>query len=153
VTSGGAGTVRPLALGPQASAAYGCGHGRCSASDRRRPGLDPRRDRTHRGSRAIRTSRPCARYRRCAGQPHHLRGGAPPGRSAGGSGVSIRGLIARALDIRTVRGIRGATSVASDTPDGIAGAVDELLAELRSANDLNPSAVISAIFTVTPDLV
>ncbi len=67
--------------------------------------------------------------------------------------MSIRGLIARALDIRTVRGIRGATSVASDTPDGIAGAVDELLAELRSANDLNPSEVISAIFTVTPDLV
>lgn len=67
--------------------------------------------------------------------------------------MSIRGLIARALDIRSVRGIRGATSVESDTPSEIAEAVDELLSKLRSENNLLQSEVISAIFTVTPDLV
>ncbi len=67
--------------------------------------------------------------------------------------MSIRTLIARALDIRTVRGIRGAISVDRDTPDGIAGAVDELIGALRRENALSDEEVISAIFTVTPDLV
>ncbi len=61
--------------------------------------------------------------------------------------------LARALRLPSVRAIRGATAVADDSPGGIAMAVDELLAELRRANDLDPSDVISAIFTVTPDLV
>lgn len=67
--------------------------------------------------------------------------------------MSVRGLIARMLDIRSVRGIRGATSVDLDTPDGIAVAVAELVNALRHENELADDEVISAIFTVTPDLV
>jgi chorismate mutase len=61
--------------------------------------------------------------------------------------------LARALPRPSVRAIRGATAVADDSPERIAGAVAELLAELRRANALDPAEVISAIFTVTPDLV
>lgn len=67
--------------------------------------------------------------------------------------MRLRQLLARALPLPTVRAIRGATVVPDDTPDGIAAAVAELLGELRRANQLVPSEVISAIFTVTPDLV
>lgn len=62
-------------------------------------------------------------------------------------------MIARVLDIRSVRGIRGAISVELDTPDGIAAAVNELVCALRRENALSDQEVISAIFTVTPDLV
>lgn len=67
--------------------------------------------------------------------------------------MSVRGLISRALDLRSVRAIRGATSVPDDSPCGIAEAVNELLASLRHENRLRHDEVISAIFTVTPDLV
>ncbi len=67
--------------------------------------------------------------------------------------MTIARWLARILPMPSVRAIRGATVVANDTPDGIAAAVAELLAELRRANDLDPAEVISAIFTVTPDLV
>ena len=49
--------------------------------------------------------------------------------------------------------LRGATTVESDSPEQIAAATTELLNELTSRNGLAPSDIISAIFTVTPDIV
>jgi chorismate mutase len=51
-----------------------------------------------------------------------------------------------------IRGIRGATVAAADTPEAIRGATRELLLALIAANDLQPEDVASVIFTVTPDL-
>ena len=51
-----------------------------------------------------------------------------------------------------IRGIRGATVAAADTPDAIRGATRELLLALTEANGLDPADVASVIFTVTPDL-
>lgn len=65
----------------------------------------------------------------------------------------LRNLITRALAVPSVRAIRGATSVPDDTPEEMAVAVRELLAALRHENALRHDEVISAIFTVTPDLV
>lgn len=67
--------------------------------------------------------------------------------------MTLRGMFARALRVPTVRAIRGATSVPNDTAGAIAEAVCELLASLRHENALRHDEVISAIFTVTPDLV
>lgn len=52
----------------------------------------------------------------------------------------------------TVRGIRGATTASHDTPQAILDATRELLETLVQANDLDPGAIASIIFTVTPDL-
>ena len=49
-------------------------------------------------------------------------------------------------------GIRGATTVASDTRDLIREATQELLSELMTANALQTGEIVSAIFTMTPDL-
>lgn len=49
--------------------------------------------------------------------------------------------------------LRGATTVESDSPKNIAEATAELLTELASRNGLSASDVVSAIFTVTPDIV
>ena len=51
-----------------------------------------------------------------------------------------------------VRGIRGATVVAADTPEAIRAATRELLLALTEANGLLPDDVASIIFTLTPDL-
>jgi len=51
-----------------------------------------------------------------------------------------------------VRGIRGATVAEVDTAESIRGATRELLAELVTANGLDPADIASVIFTVTPDL-
>lgn len=67
--------------------------------------------------------------------------------------MTIRAMFARALQVPTVRAIRGATSVPDDTAGAIADAVRELLGSLRHENGLRYDEVISAIFTVTPDLV
>jgi chorismate mutase len=48
--------------------------------------------------------------------------------------------------------IRGAVQVGSDTPADIAAAVAELVGELTRQNDLAPERMISALFTMTPDL-
>jgi len=53
---------------------------------------------------------------------------------------------------RTVRGIRGATTVDSDTPDQIRHATRELLETIVARNGITSADVISAIFTVTHDL-
>jgi chorismate mutase len=49
--------------------------------------------------------------------------------------------------------LRGATTVETDSPEQIAAATAELLNELTSRNGLVPADIISAIFTVTPDIV
>ena len=53
----------------------------------------------------------------------------------------------------TIRGIRGATTVAADQPDLILQATRELLEAILEENDgMNPEDVASALFTVTDDL-
>ncbi|SRR5579883_2249405 len=52
-----------------------------------------------------------------------------------------------------VRGIRGATSVAADTPEEISAATTELLKEILRANQIEQfDEIASAIFTTTGDL-
>jgi chorismate mutase len=53
---------------------------------------------------------------------------------------------------RAVRALRGAITVEVDDPHEIRDATQELLDELMHANDLDRDDIISAIFTVTPDL-
>jgi chorismate mutase len=52
----------------------------------------------------------------------------------------------------TVRGIRGATAVTTDTPDAVLAATRELLEAIVRLNDISPPDIASVIFTVTPDL-
>ena len=54
---------------------------------------------------------------------------------------------------RTVRALRGATTVSADDPLLIREGVQELLETLLEENDLTPNEIISAVFTATPDLV
>ncbi len=54
---------------------------------------------------------------------------------------------------RSVRAVRGATTVLDDNPALIREAVTELLEAVLDDNDLAPNDIISAIFTTTPDLV
>ncbi len=51
-----------------------------------------------------------------------------------------------------VRGIRGATTVASNTREDILAATRELLDEIVRANEIDPDHVASIIFSTTPDL-
>lgn len=51
-----------------------------------------------------------------------------------------------------VRALRGATQVDLDEREHLLSAVRELLAELLSANRLEPDDFISVIFTVTADI-
>lgn len=51
-----------------------------------------------------------------------------------------------------VRSIRGATTVSQNTVEAIREAVMELLDELEVRNDIHPTEIISATFTVTRDL-
>jgi chorismate mutase len=53
---------------------------------------------------------------------------------------------------RRVRAFRGATTVDADDPALIAEATTELVRELARRNALEPDDLISAFFTVTPDL-
>lgn len=54
---------------------------------------------------------------------------------------------------RSVRAVRGATTVTADQPVLIREAVQEMLDALLDDNDLAPVDIISAVFTATPDLV
>jgi chorismate mutase len=67
--------------------------------------------------------------------------------------MTWRSAVARALRVPSTRAIRGAISVACDTPLEIEVAVTHLVNELTTANQLASAELISAIFTVTPDLV
>jgi chorismate mutase len=51
-----------------------------------------------------------------------------------------------------MRAIRGAITVTDDTKEAIAEATVELLTEIARRNDLRPEEVVSAFFTLTPDL-
>ena len=51
-----------------------------------------------------------------------------------------------------VRGIRGATVAAADTPEAIRAATRELMLALIEANGLVAEDIASVIFTLTPDL-
>jgi len=51
-----------------------------------------------------------------------------------------------------VRGIRGATTVDSNSAEAILQATRELLAAIVAANNVNPEDIASAIFTLTPYL-
>ena len=48
--------------------------------------------------------------------------------------------------------IRGAIDVASDTPAAIRNAVEQLVREIGSRNGIDQRDIISAMFTMTPDL-
>jgi chorismate mutase len=50
------------------------------------------------------------------------------------------------------RGIRGATTVESDSASAILSATRELLASIIEANQVRTEDIASALFTVTPDL-
>jgi len=52
-----------------------------------------------------------------------------------------------------IRGLRGATRVARDDSESIRAATRQLLAEMLLRNSLRQDAIVSAFFTVTPDLV
>src|ERR687886_214822 len=56
------------------------------------------------------------------------------------------------MGVRHIRAIRGATTADSDEPEVIRAATRELLAQMTARNGLQPSDVISAVFTVTGDL-
>lgn len=51
-----------------------------------------------------------------------------------------------------LRGLRGATTCTSDTPDEIEHATQELLRGMMDRNDLSHDDVVSVIFTTTTDL-
>lgn len=51
-----------------------------------------------------------------------------------------------------IRAIRGATTVAENSAEAIAEAVTEMLDALESQNQLDPTQIISATFSVTRDL-
>ena len=52
-----------------------------------------------------------------------------------------------------IRGLRGATRVARDDSESVRAATRQLLAEMLLRNSLRQDAIVSAFFTVTPDLV
>jgi chorismate mutase len=54
---------------------------------------------------------------------------------------------------RTLRALRGAITVPTDDPESIRDATQELLDELMHLNGFEPADVVSAVFTVTRDLV
>jgi len=51
-----------------------------------------------------------------------------------------------------LRGVRGAITVDADTPDLIDCAVRDLVTRLAEVNAIDPTDVVSAIFSATPDL-
>ncbi|MBV9881064.1 MAG: chorismate mutase [Gemmatirosa sp.] len=56
------------------------------------------------------------------------------------------------LPMPRFRAVRGAITVDADDPALIEAAVRELLVELTTLNALTPDAVVSALFSATPDL-
>jgi chorismate mutase len=52
-----------------------------------------------------------------------------------------------------VRGIRGAITISEDTPEEVIQATQEMLTALMQKNDFALEDIVSAIFTVTPDIV
>lgn len=69
-----------------------------------------------------------------------------------GGGVNWRRHLRRWLRLPTVRAVRGAIAVASDDAAEMRAAVHELIGEVVRRNALAPAEVVSALFTLTPDL-
>lgn len=53
---------------------------------------------------------------------------------------------------KVCRGVRGATTAASNTADAIVAATEEILRAVIKANGIEEEEVASVIFTTTPDL-
>lgn len=51
-----------------------------------------------------------------------------------------------------VRGVRGATTVENNTFEEVSQAVLEIMAEIEQKNQIDPRDIVSAMFSVTPDL-
>lgn len=51
-----------------------------------------------------------------------------------------------------MRGVRGAITVEENSAEKIRNATQELLSEILEKNSLTPEDIVSAFFTVTPDL-
>ena len=51
-----------------------------------------------------------------------------------------------------VRGIRGATTITADNADEVLATTSELLEAIRQANQFEPEAIASILFTVTSDI-
>jgi len=51
-----------------------------------------------------------------------------------------------------MRAIRGAITVVENSPSAIASAVKELVETIARENQIAPADIVSAIFTLTPDL-
>ncbi|MDX1978441.1 MAG: chorismate mutase [Pseudanabaenaceae cyanobacterium bins.68] len=51
-----------------------------------------------------------------------------------------------------VRGVRGATTVENNTFEEVRQAVLEIMGEIEQKNQIDPSDIVSAMFSVTPDL-
>ena len=52
----------------------------------------------------------------------------------------------------TLRGVRGATTVAENTDEAVLAATRRLLRAMIKANDIDPDDVASVLLTTTPDL-
>lgn len=48
--------------------------------------------------------------------------------------------------------VRGATTIANDTPEAVMAATEELLSELFNRNRIRPESLVSIVFTVTSDI-
>ena len=64
----------------------------------------------------------------------------------------INNFISMTTEQWRVRGLRGATTVNQNTKAAITEAVDELLDVLETHNQIDPAEIVSAVFSVTPDL-
>lgn len=49
--------------------------------------------------------------------------------------------------------VRGATTIETDTPEQVKQYTGELLEEMMERNNIRPDAIVSVIFTTTPDIV
>ncbi len=70
----------------------------------------------------------------------------PVGQEASGAGME------KGPGGKKVRGLRGAVDVEENTAPAIIAATERLLREIVIRNELETGDIISAIFTVTPDL-
>lgn len=51
-----------------------------------------------------------------------------------------------------VRGVRGAITISEDIPEEVIKATQEMLTALLEKNDFSVEDIVSALFTVTPDI-
>jgi len=56
------------------------------------------------------------------------------------------------MSATTMRGVRGAVTIAADEPDAIHAATRELLLEIVARNEIAIEDIASVLFTLTPDI-